>query len=63
VNKLLSKLGTGLHKPDKQTLVFPTATDSLLSPLPIERLSGLGGQFGKQVGVHASQQIGPPAGF
>lgn len=38
VNKLLAKLGCGLHKPNKQTLVFPEATACLLHGLAIDRL-------------------------
>mmetsp|Transcript_41513 Transcript_41513/g.53541 ORF Transcript_41513/g.53541 Transcript_41513/m.53541 type:complete len:748 (-) Transcript_41513:115-2358(-) len=49
VNKLLSKLGCGLHKPNQQTIVLPEATSSLLDGLVIERLGGLGGAFGTLV--------------
>jgi len=38
VNKLLAKLGCGLHKPNQMTLVLPRAVARLLGPLPIDRL-------------------------
>ena len=48
-NKLLAKVGCGLHKPNKRTLVFPAAVPALLGPMPIDRLQGLGGNLGTQV--------------
>mmetsp|Transcript_85931 Transcript_85931/g.172014 ORF Transcript_85931/g.172014 Transcript_85931/m.172014 type:complete len:223 (-) Transcript_85931:682-1350(-) len=49
VNKLLAKLGCGLHKPNQQTLVFPRAVSTLLNGLAIDRLQGLGGGLGEHV--------------
>jgi nucleotidyltransferase/DNA polymerase involved in DNA repair len=49
VNKLLAKLGCGLHKPNQQTLVLPAAVPALLNGLAIDRLQGLGGGLGEHV--------------
>lgn len=48
-NKLLAKLGCGLHKPNQQTIVLPAAVAALLHDLPLDRLQGLGGDLGAQV--------------
>ena len=48
-NKILAKLGSGLHKPAQQTLVPLTAVSALLAPLPVGRLRQLGGKFGEQL--------------
>eukprot|EP00439_Symbiodinium_sp_Y106_P047395 s113_g6.t1 len=44
-NKILAKLGCGLHKPNQQTLLLPHAAQDL----PLDRLPGLGGDFGSAV--------------
>jgi len=50
VNKMLAKLCCGLHKPDAQTLLVPgEATRSLLFPLPLDRIRGLGAGLGRAV--------------
>lgn len=48
-NKMLAKLGCGLHKPNQQTVVLPEAVGPLLQSLPLERLPGLGGDLGAQI--------------
>lgn len=48
-NKILAKLGSGLHKPAQQTVVPLTAVAALLAPLPVGRLRQLGGKFGEQL--------------
>lgn len=48
-NKILAKLGCGLHKPNQQTLLLPHAAPALLKDLPLDRLPGLGGDFGQAV--------------
>lgn len=48
-NKILAKLGCGLHKPNQQTLLLPHAAPVLLKDLPLDRLPGLGGDFGQAV--------------
>lgn len=48
-SKLLAKLGSAMHKPNQQTLIVQEMVPSLLAPLPVARLKGLGGDFGKKV--------------
>eukprot|EP00928_Gymnodinium_smaydae_P083483 TRINITY_DN66723_c0_g1_i1.p1 TRINITY_DN66723_c0_g1~~TRINITY_DN66723_c0_g1_i1.p1 ORF type:complete len:636 (+),score=65.38 TRINITY_DN66723_c0_g1_i1:75-1910(+) len=48
-NKILAKLGCGLHKPNQQTILLPHAVPLLLEPLPLDRLPGLGGDLGAKV--------------
>ena len=48
-NKILAKLGSGLHKPAQQTVVPLAAVAALLAPLPVGRLRQLGGKFGEQL--------------
>lgn len=48
-NKMMAKLGCGLHKPDQQTVVLPSAFVMLLRDMPLDRLPGLGGDLGKRV--------------
>lgn len=48
-NKILAKLGAGLHKPRQQTVVPLAATPGLLRDLPVPRLRQLGGKFGEDV--------------
>eukprot|EP00403_Amphidinium_massartii_P012441 CAMPEP_0178413966 /NCGR_PEP_ID=MMETSP0689_2-20121128/22796_1 /TAXON_ID=160604 /ORGANISM="Amphidinium massartii, Strain CS-259" /LENGTH=682 /DNA_ID=CAMNT_0020035247 /DNA_START=73 /DNA_END=2118 /DNA_ORIENTATION=+ len=46
-NKLLAKLGGGLHKPNQQTVLPTCAVFALLDPLPVDRLRGFGGKLGE----------------
>jgi len=48
-NKILAKLGCGLHKPDQQTILLPHSVQMLMQDLPLDRLTGLGGQFGESI--------------
>lgn len=40
VNKMLSKIASDLHKPNKQTTLLPFGVESFLSSLPLRRLPG-----------------------
>ena len=42
-NKILAKLGSGLHKPNQQTILPTNAAATLLFHIPITRIRGLGG--------------------
>lgn len=55
-NKTLSKLASGMKKPNRQTLISPDddALQKLFHPLPIGRIRGLGGKFG----VEVSEKLG-----
>lgn len=49
-NKMLSKLGSSQHKPDKQTVVRPRAVAVFLEGLSsVTKLRGLGGKMGARV--------------
>ncbi|KAM0414611.1 hypothetical protein ACHAPT_013550 [Fusarium lateritium] len=48
-NKLLSKLGSGYKKPNKQTVVRNRAVPSFLSGFKITKLRNLGGKLGEQI--------------
>jgi len=51
-NKTLSKLASGMKKPNRQTIINPDddhALQTLFHPLPIGRIRGLGAKFGVEV--------------
>lgn len=41
-NKMLAKLVSGIHKPDDQTIVFPTEAAAFVATLPVRALPGVG---------------------
>ena len=51
-NKMLAKLTGGMHKPNQQTLLTPQGIPPLLEDLAIDRLRGLGGEFGNKVSAN-----------
>ncbi|CAK9301325.1 unnamed protein product [Gordionus sp. m RMFG-2023] len=48
-NKILAKLGCGLNKPNKQTIVAPDAIEELYKTVPLKKISGLGGKLGNSL--------------
>lgn len=48
-NKLLSKLVSGMYKPNQQTLVIDSGVSLILKNLPINKLRGLGMKLGASV--------------
>lgn len=48
-NRMLSKLVSGMNKPNKQTMVVPIAAMELLRTLPLRTLNGFGGKLGKRL--------------
>ncbi|RDA94699.1 hypothetical protein CP533_6719 [Ophiocordyceps camponoti-saundersi (nom. inval.)] len=48
-NKLLSKLGSGFHKPNRQTVIRARAAHSFLGSFRLAKLRSLGGKLGDQV--------------
>jgi nucleotidyltransferase/DNA polymerase involved in DNA repair len=48
-NKMLAKLSSGMHKPNKQTLVPMTVVPGLMRDLPFSRVQGFGGKLGECV--------------
>ena len=47
VNPVLAKVGAGMRKPNAQVTVFPVAAVSLLAPMKLKKISGLGGKLGR----------------
>jgi nucleotidyltransferase/DNA polymerase involved in DNA repair len=45
-NKMLAKIGSGMHKPNKQTLMPSSIVEMLMSKMPISRVPGFGGKLG-----------------
>jgi len=45
-NKMLAKLASGMHKPNKQTLVPRGIVSQLMQSLPYSRVQGFGGKLG-----------------
>ncbi|KAJ2083577.1 N-acetyltransferase eso1 [Coemansia sp. RSA 988] len=48
-NRFLAKIGSGLHKPDQQTVLLQTQVDKFLSTFPISSIPSLGGKLGALV--------------
>jgi DNA polymerase eta len=48
-NKILAKIGSGRNKPNNQTTILPSSVPFLLARLPVRKLPGLGGKFGKKL--------------
>lgn len=48
-NKLVAKIGSDLNKPDGLTLIPPERIHSVLDPLSVRRLPGLGRKLGERV--------------
>ena len=49
-NKMLAKIASAMHKPNRQTIVpSGTVTDTILHSMPLGRVVGFGGKLGKQI--------------
>ncbi len=48
-NKMLAKLISALHKPDKQTRILPTQIESFMRTVPFEKIRLMGGKMGQRV--------------
>ena len=58
-NKILAKLVSGKHKPDKQTLLPNHEVIQLLDQLPLQELNGFGGKLGDHlVSKHNIEHVG-----
>ena len=53
-SKLVAKLASATHKPNKQTIIPRAAVPLVMATLPIREVRGLGGQLGQRV----AQQLG-----
>jgi DNA polymerase-4 len=59
-NKLVAKIASDLRKPDGLVIVLPDQVTSLLDPLPIRKLFGLGAKTAARVealGIHTFAQL------
>eukprot|EP00981_Chlorochromonas_danica_P008873 scaffold2324_cov163-Ochromonas_danica.AAC.13 len=56
-NKMLAKLGSGMHKPNKQTLVPHAMVALLIKDLPYTRIQGFGGKLGAQIAEHFGEHV------
>lgn len=45
----MAKIGSAKHKPNAQTVILPSSVVWLLRQLPLRKLPGLGGKFGRRV--------------
>ena len=48
-NKILAKLSSAMHKPNKQTMAPPCVVPGLMRDLPFNRIQGLGGKLGATI--------------
>ena len=48
-NKLLAKLGSSMHKPNKQTILPSNMVQGIMKSLPLSRIRGFGGKLGKNL--------------
>lgn len=48
-NKIIAKLGAGLHKPNQQTILPQDGIASLFETLPLRKIRSLGGKFGEKL--------------
>eukprot|EP01034_Spumella_vulgaris_P023301 gene23301-29514_t len=56
-NKILAKLASAMHKPNKQTLVPNCVLANLMGSLPLSRIQGLGGKLGQAVTAEFGDRI------
>lgn len=56
-NKMLAKIASGMHKPNKQTLVPGSVVTNLMSTLPYSRVQGFGGKLGALIESSFGQDI------
>lgn len=57
-SKLVAKIASDMNKPDGLTVVLPGAETEFLSPLPVEKLPGVGPAVGKQLTLLGVKTIG-----
>jgi DNA polymerase IV (archaeal DinB-like DNA polymerase) len=62
-NKLVAKIAADSQKPDGLTVVKPEEVERFLSPLPVERLLGVGRQTAKKLGEFGVKTIGELARY
>jgi DNA polymerase-4 len=57
-NKFLAKLGSDMHKPDGLTIIRPEDVDSILPPLPVTKLFGIGKATGARLAKIGIKTVG-----
>jgi DNA polymerase eta len=53
-NKMLAKIASSMHKPNKQTVVPQSIVESIMSELPFSRVQGFGGKLGQALSEYWS---------
>ena len=56
-NKMLSKIASAMHKPNKQTLVPTCVVRNMMACIPINRVAGFGGKLGESLADFGSKKI------
>jgi len=56
-NKMLAKIASGMHKPNRQTVVPPADVQRLMLDLPISRVQGFGGKLGDELADFNGRKI------
>ena len=56
-NKMLSKIASAMHKPNRQTLVPLCAVQNLMHCLPINRVAGFGGKLGDSLSDFGGRKL------
>ena len=56
-NKMLSKIASAMHKPNKQTLVPTCVVRNMMSCIPINRVAGFGGKLGESLADFGGRKI------
>jgi nucleotidyltransferase/DNA polymerase involved in DNA repair len=54
---MLSKIASGMHKPNRQTIVTPEHVEQLMLDLPISRVVGFGGKLGEALAEFNGQKV------
>jgi DNA polymerase IV (DinB-like DNA polymerase) len=57
-NKLIAKIGSDIKKPDGLTVVEPAQIEDFLSPLPVDRILGIGSKTTKKMNAMGIKTIG-----
>ena len=56
-NKMLSKIASAMHKPNKQTLVPTCVVRNMMSCIPINRVAGFGGKLGESLADFGGRKV------
>lgn len=56
-NKMLSKIASAMHKPNRQTLVPTIAVKTIMDCLPVNRVAGFGGKLGDSLAEFGGRKV------